>query len=132
MTHAPDYSGCTIDGYGIGPLLGRGGMASVFKAFDPSLQREVAIKIFPEADLDMKERLQRFERETRLIAQVNHLNIAHVFNIGQVDDCPYYVMEYIKGCSLGDLLIERNRLPPSQVVDIMLQVSKGLRAAAEH
>ncbi len=125
------YIGQTVDGYVIEDLLGQGGMASVYRGLDTSLGRSVAIKILPADALGDEDLVKRFEREAHLIAQVNHPNIAQVYRIGMIGNCPYYAMEHIDGYSLADLLLERDRLTPMQAINYMIQTAKGLKAAAE-
>lgn len=81
-------------------LLGQGGMATVYKAFDPSLGRHVALKFLRR---DEPGYLKRFLMEARLQARINHENICRVYEVGQVEDKPYIAMQYIEGKTLKDL-----------------------------
>lgn len=89
------------DRYHLIEELGRGGMGSVFKAFDQDLQREVAIKFLNQALFDRQER-NRLIHEARLIAKLKHPNIVSVFDVGEFENFPYFVMEFVSGDSLRD------------------------------
>lgn len=130
---APDpFIGLTVDDYTIDSLIGRGGMASVYRAADTVLRRPVAIKILPRDALADDDLVRRFEREARLVAQVTHPNVAQIHRTGRIGDCPYYAMELIEGCSLAQVLKTQGPLDPRRCVDYMIQAAKGLRAAAAH
>jgi serine/threonine protein kinase len=89
--------------YEIKSELGRGGMATVYRAYDPRFEREVAVKVLPSELLhaDPQFRL-RFEREAKIIAQLEHSAIVPVYDVGEADDQPYFVMRYMNGGSLSD------------------------------
>jgi serine/threonine-protein kinase len=127
-----DWIGAQLDDYRIERLLGRGGMAAVYLAHDGVLDRKVAVKILPQGPTCDPELVKRFEREARIVARVNHPNIAQVYRIGEAHGCPYYAMEFIDGRSLAEVLEEKGRLTAIRTVDYAIQVCKGLRAAAEH
>jgi serine/threonine-protein kinase len=125
------YVGRKIDEYQIESLLGKGGMGSVYKGLDTILRRPIALKVLAPGLAEDPEAIKRFEREARIIAEINHPNIAQVFRIGKVDGLPYYVMEYIEGKSLQQILAEEGRLTGSRSVKIILEAARGLKAAAE-
>ena len=131
MAENDKFIGTNIDGFLVEKLLGRGGMGVVYRAVETGLSRPVAIKILPETALTDNDAVQRFDREARIVAQLNHPNIAQIYGIGQVDDAPYYVMEYIEGRSLEEILKEKGRLAGTRGVKIMIQAAKGLKAASE-
>jgi eukaryotic-like serine/threonine-protein kinase len=83
--------------------LGRGGMGVVYEAVQESLGRHVALKVIHNIHLSAK-RLERFQREARAVAQLHHTHIVPIFGVGEQDGVPYYVMQYIKGCGLDDLV----------------------------
>src|SRR5215216_6144925 len=89
--------------YEVKSELGRGGMATVYKAYDPRFEREVAVKVLPSELLhaDPQFRL-RFEREAKIIAQLEHSSIVPVYDVGESDGQPYFVMRYMSGGSLSD------------------------------
>lgn len=109
--------------------LGRGGMGVVYLAKDTTLDREVAIKVLSQPISDDDVMVQRFLREAQSAAGLNHPNIVQVFFIGKEGEKHYFVMEYVKGETLTDL-IERNAVSePEQAAQIILQAASGLAAA---
>ncbi len=123
--------GKDIQGLRVVGLLGRGGMGEVYKAFDARLQRTVAIKVVSELYALDKDFSARFAREARSASAVNHPNVAQIFSSGEIDQRPYYVMEYVEGRSLADLLGESGHLGGRRSLEFLLQAAEGLRAAAE-
>src|SRR5271170_3556574 len=105
--------------------LGAGGMGEVYRARDPRLGREVAIKILPAGSAPDSERLRRFEQEARATAALNHPNILAVFDIGSQDNSPYIVSELLDGETLRARLIS-GVLPVRKAVEYALQISRGL------
>jgi serine/threonine protein kinase len=124
-------SGTRLGPYEIESPLGAGGMGEVYRARDPRLGREVAIKILPSGSAPDPERLRRFEQEARATAALNHPNILAVFDIGSQDNSPYIVSELLEGETLRTRLIS-GPLPVRKTVDYALQVARGLAAAHEH
>ena len=108
--------------------LGAGGMGEVYRARDPRLGRDVAIKVLPEPVAEDPERLQRFEHEARAVAALNHPNILTVHDVGSHDGSPYVVTELLEGETLREVLLRR---APStrQVVAWGMQAAQGLAAA---
>ena len=108
-------------------LLGQGGMGAVYRAFDPSLQRTVAIKVMLGQNPEF---LARFEREARAVAKLSHPNVVQVYDFGRDEqNNPYFVMELLPGRSLDSLLKEKGPLPALKVVDVLRQAAEGLQAA---
>ena len=117
-----------IGHYDIVEILGSGGMSTVYKGIQPSLNRSVAIKVLPLQLAKEDELVDRFERESSIIANLNHPNVIQIFDRG-IDEGNYYiVMEHVEGGGL-DELIEKKRLPIYQVVNIAVQIAKGLEYA---
>ena len=114
--------------YQIKELLGRGGMAIVYKGIQPSLNREVAIKVLPQHMAGRQDLIARFERESSIIAGLTHPNIIQIIDRGIHEDHYYIVMEYLGGSSL-DGIIEKKQLPIYQVVNIALQVARAMEYA---
>lgn len=116
-------------GYKVVSKLGEGGMATVYKAMQESLQRPVAIKILA-ADLKSHpEILERFEKESLIIAQLNHPHIIHVIDKGVTGKGrPYFVMEYVEGMSLEEA-INRGKLDYPKKMDVLVQMCKALAYA---
>ena len=83
--------------YGIAASIGKGGMGEVYRARDTSLGRDVAIKVLPEAFAQDPERLARFEREAKILASLNHPNIAQIYGLEKTDGIRALVMELVEG-----------------------------------
>ncbi len=122
--------GTMIEEYRVDSLLGQGGMGAVYKGFDTKLRRYVAIKMLL-TTVQGSEAYQRFDREARIVASLNHPNLAQIFRVGEHNGQPYYVMEYIDGKSLHDLLEGGNPLAGQICVKYMKLASQGLKAAAD-
>ncbi len=120
----------TIGGYKILGELGEGGMGEVFLASDTSLGREVAIKLVRRELVKNSRFLDRFMREARLSASLNHPNIVTIYQVGMDDNVPYLVQEFIEGHTLQ----QRMRTPPplttGEIIEYALQLCDGLNAAA--
>jgi serine/threonine protein kinase len=128
MSLAP---GSKLGPYEIVAVLGAGGMGEVYRARDPRLGREVALKILPTGSAADPERLRRFEQEARATAALNHPNILAVFDIGTQDNSPYIVSELLEGETLRARLTGEP-LPVRKTVDYALQIVRGLAAAHDH
>jgi serine/threonine protein kinase len=125
MKFAP---GTRLGPYEILAPLGAGGMGEVFRARDPRLGREVAVKVLPPAFSSDPERLHRFEQEARATSVLNHPNIVVIFDVGTEEGAPYVVSELLEGETLRERMVS-GALPLSRVIDYALQVAKGLAAA---
>ena len=123
--------GSKLGPYEIVAALGAGGMGEVYRAGDPRLGREVAIKILAVGSVGDPERLRRFEQEARATAALNHPNILAVFDIGSQDDSPYIVSELLDGETLRARL-NTGPLPVRKAVEYALQIARGLAAAHDH
>jgi serine/threonine protein kinase/tetratricopeptide (TPR) repeat protein len=123
----PLVPGTRIGPYQVVNLLGMGGMGEVYRATDPRLRREVAIKVLPEAMRGSSERF-RFEREARMLASLNHPNIATIHGLEDLGGSSAIVMELVDGPSLGDL-IARGPLGLAESVRIADQIADGLSTA---
>jgi serine/threonine-protein kinase len=123
-------AGMKLGSYEILAPLGAGGMGEVYRAKDPRLRREVAIKVLPEAMAQDAERLARFEREARSLASLNHPNIVTIFSVEEAGDRRFLAMELVEGESL-DTLIAPGGLPLSQFFEISVPLADALSAAHE-
>jgi serine/threonine-protein kinase len=123
-------SGTRLGAYEILAPIGAGGMGEVYQARDTKLGREVAIKVLPEAFSEDKERLARFEREARLLASLNHPNIATLHGLEESADTHYLVMELVPGETLGER-IQRGLIPIDEALPLFTQIAEGLEAAHE-
>ena len=129
-------TGTTLGGYRLNALLGAGGMGEVYRAHDPKLRRDVAIKVLPEAFTSHADRLARFEREARVLAALNHPNICAIYGFEHADGIRLLVLELVEGETLAEILVagarmhpERNGLPLDQVLTIARQIVDALEAA---
>ena len=122
--------GTRLGPYVISAPIGAGGMGEVYKATDPRLGRDVAIKVVPAAFSADPERLSRFEQEARAAAALNHPNILAVHDIGQHDGSPYIVSELLEGETLRERL-NGGALPVRKAVEYAVQIAHGLAAANE-
>src|ERR1019366_2984523 len=110
--------------------LGVGGMGEVYRAKDPRLGRDVAIKVLPASFSADADRLRRFEQEARAAGILNHPNITAVHDIGTHEGAPYVVQELLEGETLRSALAG-GKLSPRKAVDYALQIAHGLAAAHE-
>ena len=111
-------------------LLGSGGMGEVYRARDPRLGREVAVKVLPRDMSSDPDRLRRFEQEARAAGALNHPNLVAVFDTGQHEGNPYVVFELLDGVTLRQRL-GPGPLPARKAVDYAAQIAQGLAAAHE-
>ncbi|HSG00298.1 MAG TPA: serine/threonine-protein kinase [Vicinamibacterales bacterium] len=114
--------------YRIVDKLGEGGMGQVWKAVDTTLEREVALKFLPPELADHPERLFRFDREAKLLATLNHPNIAAVYGFQAHDGLRFVVMEYVAGEDLAER-IGRGPLPVAEALEVATQIAEALAAA---
>ncbi len=121
-------SGAKLGGYEIRALVGAGGMGEVYQAHDAKLNRDVAIKVLPTAFVNSRERLSRFQREARMLAALNHPNIAMIYGLEQSEDTHFLVMELVVGQTLAARL-SAGPLRVKEVLEIGIQVSDALDAA---
>src|SRR5438105_2837134 len=112
--------------------LGRGGMAIVFKARDKQLDREVAVKVLPFSLAFDKDFVERFQREARTAAKLEHPNIIPIYRVGRTDRVIYFVMKLLRGKSLSDVIEERGALPPAQIRKLLAETAHALHYAHKH
>ncbi len=124
----PLAAGVRLGPYEILGLVGSGGMGEVYRARDPRLGREVAVKVLPESLTSDPDRLRRFEREARAVAALNHPNILTVYDVGTDAGRPYVVTELLEGETLGERL-RKSALPLREAVETAVHVAHGLAAA---
>jgi eukaryotic-like serine/threonine-protein kinase len=132
---APDpYLGRTLlDQFRIEEVLGSGGMGTVYRARQPSLDRDVAIKILHAELAANPDAVRRFQREARVATAIDHPNVVRVILLGQLPDGSLYlVMEHVAGRSLGQLLRDEGPLPLSRALHIGAQVADAVGAAHAH
>lgn len=125
MLQSPIMIGTKLGVYEIVEELGRGGMATVYRAFQPSMERYVAVKVIHRAISSEPKMLERFQREARLIAKLEHPHLLPVYDYDGRHDPPYIVMRYLEGGTLKDVL-DRGVLPLTDTMFILRQVSAAL------
>src|SRR5215470_12676417 len=109
-----DLTGKQFGHYQIVAPLGEGGMAAVYKAYQPSMERFVAIKVLPRHMATSEEFVARFEREAKLLAQLQHPHILPVFDYGESEGFTYIVMPLVASGTLADLM-KKQRLPMGEI-----------------
>ena len=117
--------------YDIIEELGRGGMAIVYRAKDRQLEREVAIKVLPFSLAFDTEFVERFQREARTAAQLEHPNIIPIYRVGRSDRVIYFVMKFLRGGSLSGILGHRKKLTPPEIRRLLLEAGSALGYAAQ-
>src|SRR5262245_36011950 len=117
--------GTRLGPYEIDTQLGAGGMGIVFRARDIRLDRAVALKILPDRWAQDSDRLARFEREARILASLNHPNVATLFGIFEAEEWPVLVMELVEGPTLAER-IRSERISVREVISVFLEVADGL------
>jgi len=123
-----DLTGRQFGHYQIVAPLGEGGMAAVYKAYQPSMERYVAVKVLPRHMAASEEFVSRFRREAKLLAQLQHPHILPVFDYGEADSYPYIVMPFVQSGTLAELLHKRPQTL-SEIRRIMIQVGDALSYA---
>ncbi len=124
-----DLTGKNLGNYKIVSKLGQGGMATVYKAHELSLNRIVALKVLASQLSEDKAYIKRFQREAQAAAQLNHPNIVQIYAIGEEQGVHYFAMEYIKGKSLANIKEEEGVMKPEDAVPIIRQVAEALAEA---
>jgi serine/threonine-protein kinase len=123
------HSAQQIPGYRILSKLGAGAMATVFKAKQISLDRIVAIKVLPRRFSDNPEYVERFYREGKAAAKLNHANIVQAIDVGEAGGYHYFVMEYVEGRTVYDDLAAGNAYSEAEALRIILQMARALQHA---
>lgn len=126
-----DMIGRTLGPYRVLEQLGMGGMATVYKAYHPAMNRYVAIKVLPPHLARDPNFRVRFQRETHAIARLEHRYILPVYDVGEDEGIPYLVMRYTTGGTFGDL-IAQHTLPLAQAVKVVRQIAEALEYAHDH
>lgn len=120
------------DRYKIVELIGRGGMAVVYKAIDLKLNREVAVKVLREEYTENEQFIKKFDRESQAAAGLSHPNIVSVFDVGVQDKIYYIIMEYVDGITLKQYLNKKGTLDHVEATQYILEVAGALKCAHEH
>ena len=122
--------GTKLNHYIISSQLGKGGMGEVYQAKDQKLGRDVAIKVLPEEFAEDTDRVARFQREAKLLASLNHPNIAAIHGLEESDGTHFLVLELIEGDTLADR-VKRGAIPVEEALKLALQIAEALEAAHE-
>jgi eukaryotic-like serine/threonine-protein kinase len=122
--------GTSLNGrYRLEARVGAGGMSTVYRAFDETLQRPVAVKLMNREVASDSDQLERFRREARAVAQLSHPHIVGVIDAGEDDGRPYIVLEYVEGETLKDRIRRLGRLPVAEAVAYAIEIARALGAA---
>jgi Tol biopolymer transport system component len=127
----PILPGRRLGPYEVLAAIGAGGMGEVYQAHDTKLGRDVAIKVLPEAFAHDVERLSRFQREAKMLAALNHPNIATIYGLEQSNGTGYLVMELVSGETLADRIKRDGAVPIEEALKIAVQIAEALEAAHE-
>ena len=122
--------GTTLGPYAVTAKIGEGGMGEVYRARDTKLDRDVALKVLPQAFTDDPDRLARFEREAKVLASLNHPNIGGIHGLEESEGVRALVLEYIEGPTLADR-IKQGAIPVDEALPIAKQIAEALEAAHE-
>src|ERR687883_1006220 len=112
--------------------VGSGGMSSVYRAYDPTLERLVAIKLMHSDITSDADQLERFRREARAIAQLNHPHVVTVIDAGEDEGAPFIVFEYVEGETFKDRIRRLGRLPVPEAVAYAVEIGRALECAHAH
>ncbi len=115
--------------YRLDAQIGTGGMSTVYRAFDTVLERQVAIKLMHREIASDSDQLERFRREARAVAQLNHPHIVTVIDAGEDDNTPYIVFEYVEGETLKDRIRRHGRLPIQESIAYAIEIARALGVA---
>ena len=118
--------------YRLEDKVGSGGMSSVYRAYDPTLERWVAIKLMHRDITSDPDQLERFRREARAVASLNHPHVVTVIDAGEDDGTPYIVLEYVEGETLKDRIRRQGRLPVGEAVAYGIEIGRALSCAHSH
>src|SRR5450432_2586680 len=127
----PLSAGTKLGTYEVVYAIGAGGMGEVYRAHDTKLGRDVAIKVLPEAVAHDPEKLSRFQREAKLLASLNHPNIATIHGLEDSNGTSYLVMELVPGENLADRIKRDGAIPVEEALVIAKQIAEALEAAHE-
>src|SRR5215207_7571396 len=124
--------GQMLGNYRIISQVGQGGMATVYKAYQPSMDHHVAVKVLPSQLAESKEFVARFQQEARTIARLEHPHILPVFDYGESDGTAYFVMRYLEAGTLKDRMVAGRPLPLDEIDRIFTQLTDALSYAHSH
>ncbi|GEM_PF-1298028 len=128
---APPEAGRDFGPYRLDRILGRGGMGVVYDALDTRINRRVALKTLTSGDGEVT-RIIRFQREVEIASKLKHPNIVTIYDVGIIEQVPYFAMEFLEGESLAQLVAAEKRLPPRAAARVVRDVARALAHAHEH
>jgi serine/threonine-protein kinase len=117
------------DRYRLDAQIGSGGMSTVYRAFDTTLERTVAVKLMHREIASDNDQLERFRREARAVAQLSHPHIVSVIDAGEDDSRPFIVLEYVEGETLKDRIRRMGRLPVDEAIAYAIEIARALQCA---
>ena len=120
---------CLNGRYRLDAQIGAGGMSTVYRAFDTTLERRVAVKLMHREIASDSDQLERFRREARSVAQLSHPHIVGVIDAGEEDGRPYIVLEYVEGETLKERIRRMGRLPIDEAIAYAIEIARALGAA---
>src|SRR4051812_6712427 len=126
---SPLVGTCLSDRYRLDAQIGSGGMSTVYRAFDTTLERTVAVKLMHREIAADSAQLERFRREARAVAQFSHPHIVGVIDAGEDDGRPYIVFEYVEGETLKDRIRRCGRLPVDEALAYAIEIARALASA---
>ncbi len=126
----PVQPGTRLGPYSVTAKIGEGGMGEVYQARDTKLDRDVALKVLPEAFTSDPDRLARFEREAKVLASLNHPNIGSIYGLEEAEGVRALVLELVEGPTLADR-IKQGPIPVDEALPIAKQIAEALEAAHE-
>src|SRR5882724_10187249 len=124
-----ELAGQSLGGYQLVEEIGHGSMGVVYRGRQIALEREVAVKVLPQALARDASYVARFIREAQIIAGLNHPNIVQIYDAGQQNRLLYFVMEYVQGPTLANLLHLDGKIPQHLAVEYIAQIADALDAA---
>jgi serine/threonine protein kinase len=129
VTGDPIQRGSVVGGYRIDELISRGGMGLVYRATNVALNRIYALKVIAPGLADDEQFRERFKREMRIAASLHHPNIVGIHHAGEHDGMLFFVMDYVTGTDLREVLVKHGAIDPARVVDLLDQFASALDAA---
>ncbi|MBI5117139.1 protein kinase [Candidatus Poribacteria bacterium] len=118
-----------IGNFHVVEFVGRGAMASVYRAFDKDLERDVALKVLDPRYVEDQNFVGKFQQEARALSKLRHRNIVQIYSVGKHDGMPFLAMEYVHGGPLSRVLTERGKLEVDETVEYILQVCEAVECA---
>ncbi|MDI6732495.1 MAG: serine/threonine-protein kinase [Planctomycetota bacterium] len=118
-----------IAGYKIVGIIGQGAMGTVYKAVQLSMQREIALKVLSPHLLSNEKSVDKFFKEARVVARLNHPNIIQGIDVGESNALYYFAMEYVEGKTLGDIIKSEGPMEEKRLINIIIQIARALEHA---